>query len=316
MRLRQALNLEEIKEPDIREAVSSLIETQEQVGQMSNNLSGQVQSVQQELEGILNRLKSADKNLNDLLTKMATQLSVLSDAVIQYQNNYVQGVDIDQKFTSSFAYILKNVVSNTRQLLDTLSQNTAAVGLSSPSGQQPVMENNVTTGPQLAPQSMLTSSRMASTTGFSTLKVLESLKSQRRVQSNTIKLFNEGIRTAGLLDSVTKTVEQLEPILDSSNTSMEKNDALLDELQEILKALDMVDNTTEQQEDDIFAPEEAEEDELKEVPEENEEAPVEGDETDSEEDVAEDDELTIDDEEAETEGEGEGEETEEEEETT
>lgn len=235
-RRRIALTLDDVENPEVKRSAASLIELHERTSSLTNNLSTQVKAVREQVDGVLARLRETDEDLTELLTKMNSQVSALTDAVLQYQSLQNQGLDLDERFSDSFSYVLKNALVNLERAADALEDRPTAVGLKEEEGEVELSRRLPPPSTGLAPSSLLTTASLKSNV------TRRDENTERRVlllSGRLAALGKQGHRQAGLFGTVIKTVEELQPLLVQLRSVLERNDELLEELQNVFNAVYM-----------------------------------------------------------------------------
>jgi hypothetical protein len=217
----------ETGDPDVQKVVDSLAELHNEAIRLTDNLTPQVKAAEDTLIGVINRLKTADQRLAGLLTTVNSQLSVVSDSVLRYQTSQAQGVEQDQRFKSSFVYIIKNVVANARQVVDALEKRTDIISVQTPPT-APALTRKTPEVPVtgVAPETMLKPPMKASCRAR-VARLAETLIDETQKQQTD------------MITNVMNVVKSLEPLLDQGESVLNRNQEILKELQSLMSAVSL-----------------------------------------------------------------------------
>jgi hypothetical protein len=111
MRLRIALDVAEIKDPEVREAVNEFLGLEDDVMGLDNEKE---QTDAARLDTLLQKSKSAQEKISGAIKKLSSQYSAVSNAVLGYQAASLRSSDTN-KYKASFIRALSGVTEGIKQ---------------------------------------------------------------------------------------------------------------------------------------------------------------------------------------------------------
>jgi uncharacterized protein YukE len=236
-RKRIALEVNTIEDAEVRGVVEKLALLQQETNKMNNGLDAQIQVAKQELQEMINKMDGANQNLNTLLESIKSQVAVLVDAAVKYQQVAQTGFEEGPKFKASFIYLMRDAVNNLAQVVEGL-KNQNGVVVSEP--QQTTEEFKVSPTEESVNSPEMTPEPSSVVKTSSAKEILESYKSS--------------IRIANVYQDIMQSIEKLNPIVDSAKNVTNKNNDLMGELQEVMGAV-VEKASPELEETEAFSPE-------------------------------------------------------------
>jgi len=117
MRLRIALDVTEIKDPEVREAVNQFMSLEDSIHGLDNDKE---QGEAARLDALLQKSKAAQDKITNAMKKLSAQYSAVSNAVLGYQAASLRSSNTN-KYKASFIRALSGVTEGIKQATNTLN---------------------------------------------------------------------------------------------------------------------------------------------------------------------------------------------------
>jgi len=232
-RNRVALDVNSINDPDLRQALTKLAGLQQETRNLNNGLSPKIQMVEQEIANTLSQMKQADQQLTDVLNTIKTQISSLTDAAVRYVQMGESSIDEEPKFRKSFVYMVEDAVGRLDQVLGALKEKAGGLLTNAPA--VPAGTAGGFTSPTESVQEVVSPP----------------------VAPEPANLVTSSIRNriAVALKQFLENIKQIQPILEQATASIQKNEEVMKEINEVMGAVSEV-ATPEPENTELFSPEE------------------------------------------------------------
>lgn len=242
-RNRIALDVNNIQDEELKKIMTSLASLQKESNQMYNGLSEKIGVAEQELQTMIRKMNETNNNLNELIDSLKTQMSNLVSNSVEYLETTNLGLE-DPKFRASFVYLLKEIMGNLSQTINTLKEK-AEFAIT----EEPVTESEENF--EIESESFISPNMTPEPSEIS------------RTSS---------IRIAAVYQEIMQSVENIKPIVESAQNRLTENQEMMNQLQEVMDSVKQKE-VPEIEESEAFSPEfnqeEINEDETKEwIPEE------------------------------------------------